>query len=144
MASICKLSNVLYNAEKSVLGSHNCFFRVFWVENAYTQTFADQMVFDLENVLKPNMVPHFNKFPVIDETFKVQAQYIRKSVNQLLMWSFCAFAIVLEVLDVLLLKIAVKALLEVVNISGNFEVQNVERLVWGVDDLSAVNVELCA
>jgi hypothetical protein len=43
------------------------------------------MVFDLEDVLKPNMVSHFNKFPVVDKTFKVQAQYIRKSVNQLLM-----------------------------------------------------------
>jgi len=80
------------------------------------------MVFDLEDVLKPNMVSHFDKFAVVNKALKVQAQYIRESVYQLLMWCFCAFAIVLVVLNILLLKIAVKALLKGVNISGNFEV----------------------
>jgi len=43
------------------------------------------MVFDLEDVLKPNMVSHFDKFAVVNKALKVQAQYIRESVYQLLM-----------------------------------------------------------
>lgn len=52
----------------------------------------------------------------------MQTQYVGKSVYQLLMRGPCAFAVVLVVLDVLLFKIAVKALLQIVNISGNFKV----------------------
>ena len=69
MAPISLLSDMFYHTEQAVLGSQHGFFRVLWVENTDAQAFTDQMIFDLHDILKPNMVPHFDKLPVVNKAF---------------------------------------------------------------------------